>query len=107
MAPRWVQDGVVRDIIGPNGATDAHVNARLTSTLLPAGGETTVALPQAGEELFLYFVDGNGRLQTTTHQETIGLYDVLLANPTATAPTIQAGDRPLNFLSFYLKPFLN
>lgn len=107
MTPRKVQDGVVRDIIGPNGATDSHVNARLTSTLLPAGGTTTVELPQPGEELFLYLVDGNGRLTTPTHHEPINLYDVVLATPQATAPTIQADDQPLNFLSFYLKPFLN
>lgn len=107
MTPRLVQDGVVRDIIGPNGATDSHVAARLTSTLLPAGGTTTLELPQPGEELFVYFVDGNGRFQTPNHNATIGLYDVVLARPEADLPTIQAGNQPLNFLSFYLKPFLN
>ncbi len=39
MPPRQVGDGLVRDIIGPHGATNAHVEARLTSTLLPAGGK--------------------------------------------------------------------
>lgn len=107
MRSRLVGDGVVRDIIGPHGATDSHVTARLTSTLIPAGGSTTVELPQEGEELFLYFVDGNGRLDLPNTSHTIGLYDVLVANPQATAPKIQAGTQPLNFLSFYLKPFLH
>ncbi|MCB8945619.1 MAG: pirin family protein [Ardenticatenaceae bacterium] len=106
MNKRLVGDGLVRDIIGPNGATDAHVEARLTSTIVPAGGQTTVELPQQGEELFLYFVDGDGRLQTPHLTATIGLYDTLLATPNADAPTITAGERPLNFLSFYLKPFM-
>jgi len=29
-------DGVVRDIIGSNGATDSHVDARLISTIILA-----------------------------------------------------------------------
>jgi hypothetical protein len=102
-----VGDGLVRDIIGPNGATDSHVQARLTSTILPTGGQTTVELPQADEELFLYFVDGDGRFQTTTHAAQIDLYDTLLATPKAEAPVVTAGERPLNFLSFYLKPFMS
>lgn len=107
MAARSVGDAVVRDIIGPNGATDAHVSARLTSSLLPAGGTATVELPQPGEELFLYFVDGNGRCQTATQQNEIDLYDVVLATPEAETAVITAtGSKPLNYLSFYLKPFL-
>jgi quercetin 2,3-dioxygenase len=102
MPPRAVGDGLARDIIGPNGATDAHVKARLTSTHVPAGGQTTLELPQAGEDLFLYVVDGHGR--TAAHP--LNLYDVILATPRATAPTLRAGERPLNFLSFYLPSFL-
>lgn len=107
MQSRLIGDGLVRDIIGPDGATDSHVQARLTSTIVPAGGQTIVERPQLGEDLFLYFVDGNGRLQASTESHTIGLYDVLLATPQAQAPTVIAGDKPLNFLSFYLRPFLN
>ena len=55
MTPRRVGDGVVRDIIGPNGATDAHVDARLMSTAVPPRGQSTIELPQPGEDLFLYF----------------------------------------------------
>ncbi|MEM7118105.1 MAG: pirin family protein [Chloroflexota bacterium] len=106
MVPRSLGDGLVRDIIGPNAVTDSHVSARLTSTMVPAGGKTTLELPQAGEDLFVYFVDGNGRFQTPTRDESIDIYDVALASPQADKPTIEAGDKPLNFLSFYLRPFM-
>lgn len=106
MASRQVGDAVVRDIIGPNGATDAHVTARLTSAILPADGAATIELPQANEDLFLYFVDGNGRLQTPHTTESINLYDVVLATPQAETAVIHAGDQPLNYLSFYLRPFI-
>lgn len=106
MTPRTIGDGVVRDIIGPNGATDSHVDARLTSTIVPAGGSTTIELPQNGEDLFVYFVNGNGRFQSTTINNTIDLYDVALATPQAETAVITATDQPLNFLSFYLKPFI-
>lgn len=106
MTARPAGDGIVRDIIGPAGATDSHVDARLTSTLLPAGGQTRVELPQPGEDLFLYFVNGSGQIDTPTFSQSIGLYDVLLATPQATAPTIRAGSSPLNYLAFYLRPFL-
>jgi redox-sensitive bicupin YhaK (pirin superfamily) len=107
MASRPVGDAIVRTIIGPDGATDSHVSARLTATTVPAGGRTTVELPQPDEELFLYFVDGDGHLFTTDQHQPVGLYDVLLASPRAEAPEITAGIKPLNFLSFYLRPFLN
>ena len=106
MTTRSVGNAVVRDIIGPNGATDAHVSARLTSSILPVGGSATVELPQSGEDLFLYFVDGNGRFHSPTQQNTIDIYDVVLATPEAETAVITAGDKPLNYLSFYLKPFM-
>ena len=108
MVPHNVGDAVVRNIIGPNGATDAHVSARLTSSILPAGGTATIELPQTGEDLFLYFVDGNGRFQTSTSQNEINIYDVVLATPQAeTAVITAADDKPLNYLSFYLKSFMS
>jgi quercetin 2,3-dioxygenase len=107
MRPRSVGDGIVRDIIGPQGATQAHVDARLTSTLLPAGGQAEMELPASGENLFIYFVNGNGRFTTSALEKPIGLYDVVLAKPEAETAVIQAGDEPLNYLSFYLKPFMN
>ena len=107
MPPRQIGDATVRDIIGPNGATDSHVDARLTSTLIPAGGQATIELPKHGEDLFLYFVKGEGQVQATNLDEPVGLYDTLLATPQAEAATITAGERPLNYLSFYLKPFMS
>ena len=107
MPPRQVGDGIVRDIIGPQGATDAHVEARLTSTLLPAGGRAEMELPESGENLFLYFVDGSGIFTTATQEKPINLYDVVIAKPEAETAVIHAGNKPLNYLSFYLKPFMN
>lgn len=107
MPARTAGDAQVRTIIGPDGATDAHVNARLTSAIVQAGGETTVELPLPGEDLFLYVVDGDGRVRLPGREEhSLGLYDVLLATPRAAAPTLVAGERPLNVLSFYLPSFL-
>lgn len=107
MPARTVGDAAVRTIIGPEGATDAHVNARLTSALVPAGGRTTVEVPRPGEDLFLYVVDGDGRVALPGRGERkLGLYDVLLATPRAEAPVLTAGDGRLNVLSFYLPSFL-
>lgn len=107
MTARTVGDGVIRDIIGPNGATDSHVTARLTSTIVPSGGQTTLERPKAGEDLFVYFVDGNGRFSSKPVNNAINIYDVALATPQSPEVTITAGDKPLNFLSFYLRPFIH
>jgi hypothetical protein len=80
--------------------------ACLTSAILPAGGTATIELPQENEDLFVYFVDGNGRFQSSTTSEAIDLYDVMLATPEAETAVIHAGDQPLNYLSLYLKPFM-
>ncbi|MDX1522450.1 MAG: pirin family protein [Anaerolineae bacterium] len=106
MAPRQIGEGLVRDIIGLNGATDSHISARLTSTIVAPGGQTTVELPQAGEDLFLYVVNGRGGIEATNLSNSVDLYDVVLATPDAEAPVLSAGDQPLNYLSFYLKPFI-
>ncbi|HEX9921605.1 MAG TPA: pirin family protein [Anaerolineae bacterium] len=106
MSPRQIEDGQVRDIIGPNGATDSHVSARLTNTIVKPGGQTTVELPQPGEDLFLYIVNGDGQIHGSQLNEDVGLYDVMLARPEAEAPVLKAGNKPLNYLSFYLKPFI-
>lgn len=106
MNSRTNRDGLVREIIGPTGATDSHVNARLTSTVVPVSGRAAVELPQHGENLFLYMVDGQGTIESEGLYQPVDCYDVLLAGPTATAPTFGAQDKPLTFLSFYLPPFL-
>ncbi|GAB4163561.1 MAG: hypothetical protein Fur0021_38810 [Candidatus Promineifilaceae bacterium] len=107
MSARRQGDATIRDIIGPNGATDAHVTARLTAAVLPPGGKSTVELPGDGEDLFLYFVDGTGRLEAPNLSTAVDRYDVLLVAPTAAAPTIAAADQPLTYLSFYLPPFMH
>ena len=82
------------------------MDARLTSTTVPAGGQAAIEPPQPGEDLFLYFVKGNGRIQAPAFSQSIDLYDVILATPQADTAVITAGDQPLNYLSFYLKSFL-
>jgi redox-sensitive bicupin YhaK (pirin superfamily) len=106
MPSQQIGDGVVREIIGPGGATESHVEARLTSTLVPAHGQTTIQAPHPGEDLFLYITDGGGQIVGSQLNEPVGLYDVVLATSQAEATVLQAGDKPLNFLSFYLKSFL-
>ena len=105
MPARAVGDGLSRDIIGPSGATNAHVTARLTSTVVPPGSRAPLELPRADEELFLYVVDGHGRLTTADAEQPLGLYDVMLATPQAGAATLAAGSQPMTYLSFYLPPF--
>lgn len=107
MTARRNGDAVVRDIIGPAGATDSHVDARLTSMVVPTGGQATVEHPNPGEELFLYVVDGDGALAATELGARVGQYDVLLATPNSDAVTLTAGNTPLNVLSFYLPPFMH
>lgn len=106
MPPRMLKDGVVRDIIGENGATDSHVSGRLTSTIIPAGGKSTFELPREGEDLFLYVVNGSGMANGSISSTPLSLYDVILATPDAVQPTLTAGDEPLNYLSFYLPSFI-
>jgi redox-sensitive bicupin YhaK (pirin superfamily) len=106
MPAHQIGDGQVREIIGPNGATDSHVRARLTNTIVPPGGQTTIELPHPGEDLFLYITNGDGQVQASRLDAAVGAYDVLLATPQAEAPMLKAGDKPLNYLSFYLDPFM-
>jgi redox-sensitive bicupin YhaK (pirin superfamily) len=100
-------DGQVREIIGPGGATDAHVAARLTSTTVQSGGTSKVVAPQPGEDLFLYIVNGDGRLDASSADGPIGIYDVLMASPMAPEVHLTAGENGLDFLSFYLPSFMS
>jgi len=106
MPSRVRGNAVVRDIIGPHGATDSHVDARLTATVMPAGGQTEIELPLTGEDLFLYFVQGEGKIQGTNLDQQIGLYDVLVATPTVKPATISTGRQSMTYLSFYLPTFI-
>lgn len=106
MPARQVGDAQVRDIIGPGGATDSHVEARLAAAAIPAGGRSRVELPRSGEDLFLYITGGRGKLETGSGVEAVGPYDVLLASPQAKAPVLAAAEEPLSYLLFYLDSFL-
>jgi redox-sensitive bicupin YhaK (pirin superfamily) len=101
-----VGDATVRDIIGPQGATDSHVDARLTAAVLPPGGHAVIELPESNEDLFLYFVQGNGSVKAADLDQQVGLYDVMLATPTAETAVISAGTQSLTYLSFYLPSFV-
>jgi redox-sensitive bicupin YhaK (pirin superfamily) len=105
MATRKVGDATVRDIVGPGGATESHVSARLTSSTIAANGSAVVEPPQSGEDLFLYVVDGAGSVELHGRRQALDLYDVLMARPSAPMPTVHADAEPLNFLSFYLPTF--
>lgn len=99
-------DALVSTIIGLGGATDSHVEARLTATILPPHGKTAVELPTPNENLFLYFVNGSGKIQSTQLDADVDLYDVLIAADTVDSVTITTNDEALTFLSFYLPPFI-
>jgi redox-sensitive bicupin YhaK (pirin superfamily) len=102
-----VGDALVRDIIGPNGATESHVDARLTAAVLPVGGQATIELPKSNEDLFLYFVKGNGSIRATDLNQAVDLYDVVVATPTAETAVIRSGTESLTYLSFYLPSFVS
>ena len=99
--------GLIYPIIGINGPADDHVaGARLTATVVPAAEQTSVVLPAAGEDLFLYIVKGRGRITAVELDDALlAEYDVLIATPDATGATI-AADTDLTFLSFYLPSFV-
>jgi redox-sensitive bicupin YhaK (pirin superfamily) len=101
-----VGDAVVRDIIGPQGATDSHVDARLTAAVLAAGGQAEIELPKRGEDLFLYFVQGNGSIEGADLNEEVDLYDVVVATPAGETAVVAAGTQALTYLSFYLPSFV-
>lgn len=106
--PSFRQGGaVIYPIIGSDGPTCDHgPGARLTATVVPAGSQPAVILPDAGEDLFLYFVKGGGRVTADSLDEATGEYDVLIATPDAAPATITVVGSELTFLSFYLPSFV-
>lgn len=100
---RQVGDAAVYNLIGDGSPMQQHMTGRLTATVIPAGGTTHIEPPQAGEDLFLYITDGEGRALQTT----LGQYDVILARPDMPATAVTAGDSELHYLSFYLPAFLS
>ncbi|MFN8374576.1 MAG: pirin family protein [Anaerolineae bacterium] len=99
---RKVGDAQVYSLIGSDSPMEQHMHGRLTATMLPSGGVTEVEAPQPGEDLFLYVTDGVGHSESNSFKQ----YDVLLARPDMPAVTVQAGDKALSYLSFYLPSFI-
>ncbi len=106
MPSRRVGDATAVDIIGADGATDAHVDARLVNVRVPASGQTAVEAPNPGEELFLYATAGSGSLATDGLRADVAPFDVLVARPVAPPARLTAGPDGLAYLAFYLSPFL-
>lgn len=104
---RPVGAATVYHLIGGGSPMEQHMTGRLTATVVPPGGATTLEAPAPGEDLFVYVTDGTGQAALPTGPTPLGQYDVLLARPSAPLTTLTAGaDAPLHYLSFYLQPFL-
>lgn len=107
---RTLGDAVIHNLIGADSPMEQHMTGRLTAGCLKPGGTTTLELPQAGEDLFVYVTDGSGRFEAAADQESgqLGQYDVMLARPDAGGVWLTAdAERPLDFMSFYLPRFLS
>lgn len=104
---RQVESATVFSLIGDGSPMEQHMTGRLTATMIPQNGATTVENPQEGEDVFLYVTDGTGQVTYNGLTYALGQYDVLLIRPDADEVKIQASaDDRLDYLSFYLPPFL-
>lgn len=101
-----IADAAVYSLIGEESPMDQHINGRLSAASIPANGVTSLVLPRAEEDLFVYFTDGTGTASHINQTANLGQYDVILAAPDAADVSIRAGDAGLHFLSFYLPKFL-
>ena len=104
---RRVGDADVFSLIGDDSPMEHHMHGRLTATMLATVGATTVENPQVGEDLFLYVTDGTGQVTYEGDTYALGQYDVLLIRPDAEKVDItSSADDRLDYMSFYLPPFL-
>ena len=104
---RKIGSADVISLIGEDSPMEHHMNGRLTATIVPQSGTTTVENPQAGEDLFLYITDGEGKVTYNEETQTLDQYDVLLIRPDATEVQISTSDdSQLDYMSFYLPSFL-
>lgn len=104
---RRVGEAEVFSLIGSGSPMEQHMNGRVTAAAVPAGGSTALEPPRSGENLFLYFTGGAGRLNEGGGSFAVGQYDVILARPDAPAATLAAPpNSALYFLSYYLPAFL-
>ncbi len=110
---RRLNDATVFDLIGEASPMTQHMTGRLTATTVDAGGTTTIENPREGEDLFLYVTDGSGKAvhqdaRATGMVNSLGQYDVILAQPEADSIAISASDdAPLHYMNFYLPSFIN
>ncbi len=105
---RRVGEATILSLIGGGSPMEQHMRGRLTATVTDPGGITHLEAPSGGEELFLYVTDGAGEVSYPGYSAPIGQYDVILARPDA--PEVILAAHPgstLNFLSFYLPPFIS
>lgn len=103
---RSVGDARVYSLIGDDAPMERHMTGRLTAGNLPVNGVSAVEAPRADEQLFLYVTDGAGTVDYNGHSLPLGQYDVLLATPEMGAAELRADEQGLDYLSFYLPPFL-
>ena len=97
----------VYSLIGCGSPMEQHMAGRLTATVVPAGGTTTLVPPRPHEDLFVYVTDGAGQAALPKARAALGQYDVLLARPSAPPAAVSAApEQALHFLSFYLPQFL-
>jgi quercetin 2,3-dioxygenase len=99
---RQVGDAQVFSLIGDDSPLEQHMQGRLTATFVPAGGETQLEAPREGEDLFFYVTDGAGESDHNALQQ----YDVMLARADMPNVSVKAGEKSLNYLSFYLPRFI-
>jgi len=104
---RRIGEGTVFSLIGDDSPMEQHMDGRLTATQVDTSGTTTVENPRTGEDLFLYVTDGTGQVTYNGETYALGQYDVLLVRPEADAVEVTASaDDQLDYMSFYLPPFL-
>jgi hypothetical protein len=104
---RQIGAAAVYSLIGDDSPMEQHMTGRLTASILPANGSTTLEAPRDDENLFLYITDGAGEVIEDGQTNQLGQYDVILAMPEMAAAQMKAdsGSR-LDYLSFYLPRFL-
>jgi hypothetical protein len=73
---------------------------------LDPGGETVVEAPRPKKSLFLYLTDSAGRARYNERLDPLGQYDVISARPDADPITLTAATERLDYLSFYLPPYI-
>jgi redox-sensitive bicupin YhaK (pirin superfamily) len=103
---RQAEGATVYSLIGADSPMEQHMTGRLTATVVPSNGATSLEAPQPDEDLFLYVTDGAGTAIREGQTISLGQYDVILATPDMDHAAITGAAQGLDFLSFYLPRFL-